>query len=394
VQLVPGRFFNLNERKLLHQLNRLGYFLDADDVASITAKAMVDNYVDYAGPLAGYPAGLHVVNSRRVLVTEGVRPIAPKPGKTPRMDAFLGELLRDEAEAFIGWLKVAYETLEEGDFRPGQMLVLAGPAGCGKNFLQWLITQILGGRCANPFRYMTDQTPFNADLAKAEHLACGDVMASFDIRTRKRIAARIKELCVEPEMSVHAKGKDATLTMQTYRRLTVSLNHEPEHMLFVPPLDDDMMGKISLLRCYPAKLSPKRMDNQSHFLKELPAFVHQFKTWKLPARLADTRFGVRSFHDKELLFLCTDNSPQQQLLTVIDEVLFADQDGSPVWTGSAETLKVTLQDSRHSNTVSQLLSWSAATGTYLSRLATVFPDRFKMTRSQGKNRWTITAPKD
>src|SRR5204862_7823749 len=90
----------------------------------------------------------------------------------------------DQLSYGFAWLKVAYEALRAGVWRPGPALALAGPRNCGKSLLQQLITLILGGRSAKPYRYMRGGTEFNADLFGAEHLCIEDEHCSTDIRSR------------------------------------------------------------------------------------------------------------------------------------------------------------------------------------------------------------------
>ena len=41
-----------------------------------------------------------------------------------------------------------FEALRDGTFQPGQAVAFAGPRGCGKSFLQHVVTAVLGGRVA------------------------------------------------------------------------------------------------------------------------------------------------------------------------------------------------------------------------------------------------------
>jgi len=75
--------------------------------------------------------------------------------KTLLTQMFGGEQL----EFFYGWLKMAYQSLTEGTFVPGQIPVFAGPRDCGKSLIQnKIITPILGGRDAKPYQYMVGAT--------------------------------------------------------------------------------------------------------------------------------------------------------------------------------------------------------------------------------------------
>lgn len=400
LELIPGQFVALSESQVKDQLRLDGIEdMDIKDASGLSkgsrimAVAQRKNYVNYAGPLAGYKAGIYdMPGSKRVLVTESCRPIQPgKHSRIPAIEKFVVQLCDQDAfqvEIAFSWLKIAWQSLCRGNFMPGQLLVLAGPPGCGKTFFQWVITQLFGGRSAKPYRYMTGQTQFNSDLAQAEHLPMGDVAASYDIRSRKNFASQIKEFCVEPEMSIHGKGKEA-ITLQTFRRLTLSVNHEPEHMLIIPPLDSDIIDKITMIKCGYAELSEDRNDNQEVFIKELPALAAFLDEWKIPKHIRDPRFGVKAWQHPDLLQIVADSAPENQLLSIIDSVLWDAKEPVEFWRGSAEELKLQLQNSPHAATAHALLNWSAACGTYLARLKQKLPSRFECRHSKGKTAWYI-----
>jgi len=57
-------------------------------------------------------------------------------------------------------------------------------------FMQKILTPILGGRAARPYRYMIGTTDFNSDLFLAEHLMIEDEAAATDISSRKHFWPR------------------------------------------------------------------------------------------------------------------------------------------------------------------------------------------------------------
>lgn len=364
-------------------------------------KTREDRYVDFAGPLAGHRAG-YVLSpgEKRVLVTQSFR--LPLPGdkpKCPIFEKFFDQLLGNEQTEFLlAWLKIAYGSLERGDFQPGQCLVLAGPANCGKSFLQqFLITQILGGRSARPYRYMTGGTQFNEDLAGAEHHWIGDEVPNMNIAARRAFGEQIKDFTVNEEMSLHGKNKTA-LTVSTYRRLSVSVNDQAESLMIMPPMNDSLMDKIALLKCSVAKcLTSDRFENRRVFLKELPGFIAFLKQFRIRPSLAryangdSCRCGVREVHQQELLEILNDTSPEHRLDGLIDQVLpFEDKAGvyAP-WQGTAEDLEAALRSSKFAFSADKIFNFSSAAGTYLARLRQKSPDRYVSRRLNGRTIWTI-----
>ena len=165
--------------------------------------------------------------------------------------AFLKNLLTtsdcDQLPHVFGWLKVAYESLASGRNRPGQALALAGPPASGKSLAQNLFTEILGGRAAKPYRYMSGGTDFNGDLFACEHLMIEDDIGTTDIRSRRNFGTRIKEFTVNQVQSCHPKQRPA-ISLTPFWRLSISLNEEPENLLILPPFDESLRDKIILLK--------------------------------------------------------------------------------------------------------------------------------------------------
>lgn len=403
LKLRCGRFLCLDKTNaLMHIRAAVPDFRPDEWIGSLTAKerayyvAQVERTIDYAGPLAGHKAGPFMTPSgARVLVTSEPRPEVFQKSKAkprcPRLEKFLSELFgAEQLLSVLCWLKVSRASLLAGDFRPGQLIVLAGPSNCGKSLFQALVTEFLGGRSGKPYRYMTGETSFNADLAAAEHLVIEDENASVDIRARRKFGASIKEFTVCTDLSVHAKGRQA-ITLPTFKRMTLSVNDEPENLMILPPLDTSLMDKISLFKCSKAELSESRSENWEKLTAELPAFASYLAEIRIPNKLRCPRFGVTAYHNRDLMEQLHAVNPETRLLSLIDEVF---KPGDFPWSGSAEALERRLRgpETGFSFAVEKLLYFSSACGTYLGRLATRFPERVSQIHPQGKTEWTIKRP--
>lgn len=354
--------------------------------------AEVERHLDYAGPLAGHAPGIIQTQSGlRVLVSTGTQPVQAKRGPAGELKTFLRQLTGtdEQFEVLLSWLKVARESLLARDFRASQALTLAGPSGCGKSYLQSLITEWLGGRMAKPYRYMSGETPFNADLAGAEHWSIEDESGSTDIRTRLLFGAQLKMTCKASEMSVHGKGREAR-TLPTYRRLTISVNDQAERLMVLPPITDDLADCITLLKCSEATcLSEDRLKNQRTFSPQLAGLAYELERWPIPHRWRSSRYGVKHYHNPELLDALSDLTPERRLLNLVDQVLFGKAMDGP-WTGSAEELEKDLRCSPFAFAADKLLYFPGAVGTYLGRLQR--EGRVTKATVRGKNLWTIAIP--
>ncbi|MEC9081260.1 MAG: hypothetical protein VYE44_05725 [Verrucomicrobiota bacterium] len=117
----------------------------------------------------------------------------------------------DQRAHFFGWLQIAEECVRTSKPSPGQALVFAGPRNSGKNFIQDIITAILGGRAARPYPWFVGQTTFNADLFEAEHLMIADEVPFQYIKSRRVFGCKIKDVTVNSIHSCHGKHANAVI---------------------------------------------------------------------------------------------------------------------------------------------------------------------------------------
>lgn len=358
-------------------------------------KISQENGVHFAGPVAGFAPGLFEVSGSRVLVTRGPRMIAPKKGSWKTLGNLLAQLLGSQRKYFAAWIKWALRSLQAGPpWNPGQLLGIAGPPGCGKSLLQQLVTLMLGGRAAKPYRYMIGETQFNSELFGAEHLMIEDEPSSNDLRTRRHFGAQIKNMTVNKEQSFHGKGRNA-LTLQPFLRLSITLNDEAESLMVLPPLDADLRDKIILLRAnpvtfpFPSKQFPTNQHYWAQLVSELPAWHYYLANWEIPEDMQDQRFGVVGFQNEDLLFEVDSLSPELKLWQLVEASgIMGDLTGH--WEGTAIELERELRSRDRSGEVGRLLSFNTASGVYLSRLRSKRPDEVSQRKERGNRTvWTL-----
>ena len=427
---VNGRFVALKKSELKMHLTSKGMsernWHDAelgrlDEFSWILWNSQRERLIDYAGPLAGHRKGIFNDGSgRRYLITDEAAGIWEKlDDSVPKFfRQFVEELLPEgQNEYFCHWLAIALRSLRRGDFRPGQVVVLAGPASCGKSLMQAIITEIFGGRSASPFRYMMDLTQFNKDLCGAEHWPIEDPPSTTDIRTRRQFGAKLKEATVNRDFSIHAKGKDA-LTLPIFRRLTISVNDEPENLAVIPPFDPSIEDKIFLFQCAQANkcFAPFRADASQPVLKgkkkvisteeidrksvwqaitaEIPAvrawLLREFK--KVPPSFRDDRFGIRSWHHPELKRELVSLAPETRLIQLIDDALYSEAGPHSDFDGKSSELEKLLRKSEVAFETEKILRYVGACGSYLGRLAKSHADRVSKRVLDGHTLWTIKPP--
>ncbi len=379
--------------------SRRGVAENLSEIDQVVTLIQRTNDVDYADSLAGYRKGLYEIGGKRLLVKDSPTLIEPKPGEWPLLCGIIRNMLGPDQEIFLfGWLKVGYEALASGQSRVGQALTLAGPRDCGKSLLQNLFTEIFGGRSAKPHRYMSGATPFNGELFCCEHLMIEDEEASTDIRARRNFGTKIKEITANVSNSCHPKYRQA-ITLSPFWRVSISVNDEPENLLILPPIDESLADKLIILKAakHPMPMPSVTDHERAVFMEalraELPAFVDFLTKWKIPDHLISQRYGITHFHHPDILEALGALSPEIRLLEMVDAELF-DSPAPGSWEGSAAELerKLTKDGSSVKREAHQLLSFSAACGTYLGRLQRLYPERFESDHTRTGNRWTIHPP--
>lgn len=309
--------------------------------------AQNERMIDFAGPIAGRRVGIFQDSSgRKYLVTDeaaGVwAPLIPKAD--PKFfKLFIEELLPgDQMDAFCFWACEAVRAMRAMDFSPGQASFFFGAPKCGKSLLQYMITELLGGRAANPFEYLMGEK-FNKDLVGAEHWMFEDPKNSTDNRTRRDFGEGLKEATVNRDIRVRAMCKDATL-LQIFRRVTGSVNSEKESIAVVPPMVEGVKDKINLFLCNTvtnalapfkdANGKPDRSKIWATFLSE----VHAVRSWllqrysKIPRDLLDERFGVVAYHQPEILSELSSMTYENRFLELVDEQFFCPKDADEILT--------------------------------------------------------------
>ncbi len=360
--------------------------------------------IAYAGPLAGFRKGLVKMNGSNILVTTSPILIQPKPGPWPIIDKILENMLDDgqcdQRPYLYGWLKVAVEAVQQSAIRPGQALCFAGEAESGKSLIQGLITEMLGGRAAKPYQFMTGATSFNSDAFEAEHLMIEDEAASTDIRARRAFGAQLKQIASVRDQRCHAKNR-AGLVLTPFWRLTISVNDEPENLMVLPPIDPSIEDKIMLFKVgkkpmpMPTGTTAEREAFWKTILAELPAFMDFVLNWRIPPDMSSSRYGIIHYHHPEILAALDELAPELRLLALHDqESLHSGSGYITQFDGTAVQLEQVLMD-KNSSVRSQaqtLLAFNNACGVYLGRLRKKANSRVDCKVVNGHTQWTIYPP--
>ena len=172
---------------------------------------------------------------------------------------------------------------------------------------------------------MISDATFNSDLFTAEHLMIEDEAASTQLSVRRQFGSMLKNMIVNEHQSLHRKGRDA-LMVSPFWRVSITVNDEPENLMVLPPIDESLRDKITLLKAFVPEF-PYTVDNmegrrqfRTQLSAELPAFLRYLQTYKIPAASANQRYGVAAFQDAELMQELEELSPEYKLLAIIDRL--------------------------------------------------------------------------
>lgn len=348
--------------------------------------------VAYAGLLAGYKRGIHMVAGRRVLVIEDPILIEPAKGEWPVLACFFEGLLCgkepgsgeedwvtiDQRDHFFAWLRHVVECLRSGRIAPGLAVGLAGEPDCGKSFLALVLRWTLGGRVGKPYAAMTGQDNFNKDAAEAVlQLVDDENQSDTRLDMRQKFASEIKKFNANNEFRLRSMHKDG-FAVEVLRRLVILVNMQG--IMVLPPLDGDVDDKIMLFKgyarprprepitvdtpaaqaCWPAPMPTRTEIEKERYRetvkRELPAFLHWLLVeWKMPSLVSGGRFVVRHWHHPQIVSELQELSPHMRLweLIVRSEVVFSHwvPDGAggstrewrKEWKGTASALEVLLK---------------------------------------------------
>lgn len=354
--------------------------------------------VCYAGPVAGIVPGVYGEGDGRYISVGRPNLPEPKEGDWDDIRILANRLFGEAQLPYVwSWCKQACEGLYLNRKKFSQALMLAGGPGCGKSFWQVnVVSEMLGGRVAKPIQYMTGQTSFNSDLIGCEHLMLEDENVKRDHPSRRALGTAIKGFTVNTQQRVHAKGKDA-FVVNSRHWITLSVNDEEENLHVLPPLDESIKDKITLVMCrmainndWPGPNGAVE-DMEVRVKRQIPAFVWWLlNVWQIPVEITDHRFGVKSYQNPELLSRIDTGDQELELAELIErhwkEMAVA---GKTLTITANEVFDALCGDPEVGYRAKKLLSWNNAAGTYLGRLVKRFPKRYSGTRTNKDRLWRI-----
>lgn len=388
-----GRYIPLSRETDLKQHLRL-YGVDPTSPDCPTCTVRNERLVNFVGEVAGHQRGVHEFNGELFLVTKGPTIIESRPGGGEFVRDFLQRLLAtvepDQYFNVLAWLHRIRRAVKDGRRTQVPAVVIAGEAGDGKSLFIEVICLSLGGRKANAYKYLSNQSRFNSDLVGAELLYVDDDAAAKDTGARKRFAQFLKATLFAGSVAAEGKGTNA-IQCAPVQGIVIAVNSDPHHLRVLPELDDTLRDKIILLKSSPAPLPPELRGKEHlvrlRLLEDLPGFLYEVDNLD-PSEWIHPLTGRLLCHwNSEIVQAIEELSPERRLWELIENEL-TDERGGIDWMGTASQLETALtrQGAKNPNTARNMLNWSGACGTFLSRLAKEPDSPVKLDRETAEGR--------
>lgn len=329
--------------------------------------------VDWKGDIAGERRGLFRFHGQRFLIDRGPKVIEPSEGNYPLMESILSQAFPNTTARMVFelWLAGRHVAVREAKHVPSPMMVLAGKPNAGKSLLAFITKEILGGRVANPMTAWRGKLPWTDNLLGCELLLIDDSVGSTDPRARREFGERFKEAIYCGNVEIN-KRNHSSLTMRPAWAVMVCCNETPDNLSVIPPLDEGIEDKISLLKVMPivtpmlAATPGEKAAFAAAIKAELPAFLDRILKLETPDELNDSRAGVIAWKDPELLEAISQLSPETQLEELLT-MAFERGTLGPGWMSASE-LKSVLLNSGFRGQAEKLLKYAPNCGKYMSGL--------------------------
>lgn len=338
-----GEFTRMNESAVRQHMHIAGFDNERrrgnpSDIDEAIAKIRLTKKIDYVGRLAGYPIGYWTIYGRRLLITREARLAELSPTDDETVRDFVVRLLgAEQADVVFSWTKCALEARRAGidrlraglppNFRAGQYLGIAGDPDHGKTVLSrilvWAISS-LDEMKGDLSQFHKGQTTFNADGAKHETHVIDDEGGSDSPTGRREMLESIKKGTGQQEKRVHGKGQDGE-TLELFNRTIILLNRGIADLRILPEVEDEGIStKIHLLKTVTraVECDTTNIDAFNDYFDALraavPGFIRFLDAYEVPEELRGGRFGMRHYHNPELLLDLSELSTTTDFWEVID----------------------------------------------------------------------------
>lgn len=240
----------------------------------------------------------------------------------PWLSSYLTTLFldHDNLEIFLCWLAVWVQSAATGRPCRGQSLFIVGPPGTGKSLLSRQIIARLVGGYADARDHLVDGGRFNSSLFEKALWCIDDSTVLADPKAHNRFSSLVKAMVANDSMQYEQKyGYSGAIPF--VGRLVTTLNDDPTSLGVLPNTDQSLLDKIILLRTdeMEANVAATEAERYEIIDRELPFFMRWLLDFELPAHVArDLRFGIKSWHDSEVLEEARSSTVSHSVMEIID----------------------------------------------------------------------------
>jgi hypothetical protein len=218
------------------------------------------------------------------------------------------------------WLSNFIKECNEYNPKQGPALYLAGDSGSGKTFFQDIILGAIVGE-PGPGTALF-KTGYNADALERPYISVSDMPA--EDTQRGQLTAMVKQLVASTEHLSNRKygGQNK---VKWAGRMIISLNLDEYSEAMLPAVQPSDWEKFMLIKVTKGETIVKYNPDEWKLIveKEAPELCWQLINHKVPEEIKDIRFGVKAYHNPELLEIIRNADPLTKYSIVLQELLAA-----------------------------------------------------------------------
>lgn len=310
-------------------------------------------YVAGAAPFVFRPPGLLIFDKERKLNTYSGQPIQPadqpqkwgEHGNFPFISKWLDSLFDPvlQRDYFLAWFKHYYTSALNFCPYPGQNIFLLGGPATGKTLCNRSLIGVAVGGFVDASDFLVQGATFNSHLLKKGHWVLDDDSPIGSAQATARVHMMFKKIAANQEFICNTKFETSTMVAWA-GRIGCTANLDFVSMRIVGPLDEGVLGKISLFRCVKKSLIvfPPRAELANTISIELPFFLRALLDWEPPDEIErDNRYGYAAFHEKSLLDQTSQGSFTASFKEILIEFLttwFRDNPSAKYWEGTVSMI--------------------------------------------------------
>ena len=272
---------------------------------------------------ARYPYFKPIVHTQydgtRVLNTANMQVLEPREGTAPIIMQLLQEMFGHEQLPYIiGWLSNFVKECYNLSPRQGPAVYLAGDSGAGKGLLQDVILSAIVGRAGDGKQILKGD--YNSLAFECPYISVSDMPASPN--DRLTLTAKVKEVVANTNHSSNAKF-GALTHIKWSGRFLVSLNSDEYSENMLPVIEASDWEKFMLFKITKGETIVRYTSHEWSGIidREAPELCWILLNHELPEELKDSRFGIKAFHNKDILATIKSDDPLMPFVRLLENYL-------------------------------------------------------------------------